>query len=198
MRTALLLSGGMDSIAIAWWKRPAFAITIDYGQKPAEAEIRAARAVAKTLGIEHHIVRFDLSSLGSGDMAGTEAHSLAPVPEWWPFRNQMLLTVAAMKAIALGAKTLLIGCLVTDGRHADGTPAFIAAMNGLFHIQEGKLTVEAPAISLTAVELIQRSAIPEEVLAWAHSCHKANEACGECRGCIKHYDTIKALGHDPY
>lgn len=46
MTTALLLSGGMDSVSIAWWLRPDVALTIDYGQKPAEAEIDAAGQVA--------------------------------------------------------------------------------------------------------------------------------------------------------
>ena len=36
LKTGLLLSGGMDSIAIAWWKRPQWAITFDYGQTAAE------------------------------------------------------------------------------------------------------------------------------------------------------------------
>ncbi|MBG0794052.1 7-cyano-7-deazaguanine synthase [Methylocystis sp. H62] len=198
MKTALLLSGGMDSVAIAWWKRPDIAITIDYGHQPALAEIRAAGAVAAALEIEHHIVRCDLAALGSGDMAGRTPLVMAPVPEWWPFRNQMLLTVAAMKAVSLGVERLLIGCLSTDRQHGDGTEAFISAMNSLFAVQEGGLMVEAPAIALTAEELIQQSSIPFEVLAWAHSCHRANEACGNCRGCLKHYSTMQALGHDPY
>ncbi len=37
-KTAILLSGGMDSIALAYWKRPELAITINYGQKPFLAE----------------------------------------------------------------------------------------------------------------------------------------------------------------
>ena len=40
MNTALLLSGGMDSIALAYWKRPDIALTIDYGQAAADAEER--------------------------------------------------------------------------------------------------------------------------------------------------------------
>lgn len=42
-KTAILLSGGMDSIALAYWKRPEIAITIDYGQKPAAAEVVASK-----------------------------------------------------------------------------------------------------------------------------------------------------------
>ena len=101
MSTALLLSGGMDSIAIAYWHRPDIAMTIDYGHRPARGEIRASQAVAEVLGIEHHIITADLSALGSGDMASSAALNMAPVSEWWPFRNQMLVTLAAMKCIAL-------------------------------------------------------------------------------------------------
>ncbi len=198
MKTALLLSGGMDSVAIAWWKRPEVAITINYGQDPAEGEIRAAKAVASTLGIEHHVVRCDLSALGSGDLSGRAPLKMAPVPEWWPFRNQMLLTVAAMQAVLSEVGRLLIGCLSTDGQHADGRAEFISIMNRVFSVQEGGLTVEAPAIGLTAVELVRQSGIPFEVLAWSHSCHRSNEACGVCGGCLKHYRTMQALGHDPY
>ena len=69
MKSALLLSGGMDSTAIAWWKRPDLTITIDYGQKAAEAEKHASSQVAHALGIPHEVITVDCSSLGSGDMA---------------------------------------------------------------------------------------------------------------------------------
>ena len=198
MTTALLLSGGMDSTAIAYWRRPEVAITIDYGQQPAAGEIRAAQAVSQALDIDHHVLRCDLSALGSGDMAGAVALDLAPVPEWWPYRNQMLVTLAAMKAVGLGVDTLQIGCLATDGQHADGRADFVAALDGLLRLQEGHLRLEAPAVELTAVELVRRSKIPMDVLGWAHSCHVGEYACGLCRGCQKHYETWKALGYDPY
>ncbi|MBB4039853.1 7-cyano-7-deazaguanine synthase [Microvirga flocculans] len=194
----LLLSGGMDSVSIAWWKRPDVAITVDYGQRPAEAEITAAGAVCKALGIRHEIVRADCSSLGSGDMAGQPPAAIAPVPEWWPFRNQLVLTLAGIAAVKLGVTHLMIGALATDGAHADGRPEFVEAMSKVMSLQEGGITVSAPAIGLTAVELVKTSGIPREVLAWAHSCHVANFACGQCRGCVKHYQTWEALGWDPH
>lgn len=188
----------MDSIAIAYWLRPEVAITIDYGQKPAPGEIRAALAVCETLGIEHHLIAADLSALGSGDMAGQAPLGVAPVPEWWPFRNQMLVTLAGMKAVTLDVDTLLIGCLITDGQHADGRAGFIEAMDQLLQIQEGELRLSAPAIGLTAAELVRESSVPMDVLAWAHSCHVSEYSCGVCRGCHKHYETLKVLGHKPY
>jgi 7-cyano-7-deazaguanine synthase len=195
---ALLLSGGMDSACIAWWRRPDVAIFVDYGQKAAAAEEAAARAICETTGPRFEVVRADCSALGSGDMAGTPSLDLAPVPEWWPFRNQLILTIAGAFALKFGATNLMIGALSTDGEHADGRAEFINAISDLMAIQEGGLTVSAPAINLTAVELVQTSGIPQSVLGWAHSCHIGNAACGQCRGCRKHYSTWKALGWSPH
>ncbi len=194
----LLLSGGMDSTSIAWWKRPDVAISVDYGQCAAAAELEAAGAVCRATGIRHEIIRVDCSSLGSGDMAGLPPVAAAPVPEWWPFRNQLVLTLAGIAAVRLGISNLMIGALVTDGEHADGRPDFIEAVSTLMSLQEGGITVTAPAIFMTAVDLVRMSGIPREVLAWAHSCHIGDFACGQCRGCVKHYKTWEALGWDPH
>lgn len=194
----LLLSGGMDSICIAWWKRPVVAITIDYGQRPAQGEIAASEAACRAIGIRHEVVRVDCSSLGSGDLAGTMPVAVAPVPEWWPFRNQLILTLAGMAAVRLGITHLMLGALGTDGEHADGRPEFVRSISSLMALQEGGIIVSAPAITMTAVELVRTSGIPQEVLAWAHSCHTSDYACGQCRGCVKHFKTWEALGWDPY
>lgn len=199
MSVALLLSGGMDSTAIAFWRRPDLAVTVDYGQVPAEAEIRAAAAVCAELGIEQIVLRLpQLGILGSGDLAGTAAAPVAPRAEWWPFRNQLLATLAAAAVLPRGATRLMIGTLATDGHHADGTPGFVRRLDELLASQEGSLRLEAPALGLTAPELVRASGVPLELLAWAHSCHRANYACGECGGCRKHYRTLEALGERPY
>ena len=186
----------MDSTCIAYWKRPQYGITIDYGHKPAAGELRAAAAVCKSLGIIHVPLTVNIAELGSGDLVGEAPLDGAPASEWWPYRNQFLLTVAAMKCHSLSVDTLFIGALKTDGFHADGTKKFINAMNALVGLQEGHLSIEAPAIDLTATELVQRSIIPEEVLFWSHSCHVAETACGFCRGCKKHFETMEeCFGH---
>lgn len=196
LKTALLLSGGMDSLAIAWWKRPQLAITIDYGQKAAEAEKLASKTICGQLGIEHSIIRVDCSSLGSGDMANTSPDAAAPTTDWWPYRNQLLVTLAAMCAISKGVGTLLIGTVSSDESHLDGTLDFIKRMDDLVSYQEGGLRIEAPAIGVSTPELIRMSGVPSEFLAWAHSCHKANIACGNCRGCNKYMSTYEDLGQE--
>lgn len=194
LNAALLLSGGMDSIALAWWCKPDLAITIDYGHKPAQAEIAASTQVCTQLGIPHVIIRVDARAMGSGDLAGAPALSKAPASDWWPFRNQLLITLAGAATLVHGCEKLLIGTVATDGIHLDGTDAFVERISALMSCQEGGLVVEAPALHLSTQELIVRSGVPADVLAWAHSCHKANTPCSDCRGCYKHYEVIEALG----
>lgn len=198
LKTGLLLSGGVDSIGLAYWQRPDIALTIDYGQLPAAGEVQAAAAVCSALGIQHHILQIDCRAIGSGDLAGRPQIQAAPVAEWWPFRNQLLVTLGAAFLLPLGVTKLLIGCVKTDALHADGRAEFVSALSGLLQLQEGAMTVEAPAIGLTSAELIAESQVPRAILAWAHSCHVANLACGYCRGCQKHFETMKAIGLGPY
>lgn len=195
---ALLLSGGIDSIAVAYWKRPEVAVTVDYGQVSAAAELAASAQVARELRIEHITVAIDCSVLGSGDMAGARASRLAPVPEWWPFRNQLLVSFAAALMIERAPCTLNIGTVASDAAHADGGPSFVDALSRLLLLQEGGIDLVAPAIEMTSPELVRRANVPIEILAWAHSCHVSRHACGRCRGCVKHYNTMSAVGFGHY
>lgn len=196
MKTALLLSGGMDSIALAWWKRPELAFTVDYGQLAAPAEIDASAAICHALDIPHTVLRFDAKALGSGDMAGAAPNSNAPASDWWPYRNQLLVTLVAMKAVASDVQRLWLGTVASDGTHKDGTPKFLENISRLLCRQEGGIVVEAPAIGLRTVELIRQSGISRSMLAWAHSCHKADVPCCNCRGCNKYFEVLQELDAD--
>ncbi|HWB04282.1 MAG TPA: 7-cyano-7-deazaguanine synthase [Verrucomicrobiales bacterium] len=194
--TAILLSGGIDSTALAYWQRPAVAVTIDYGQRSAEGEIRAASEVAQELSLQHLIVRINCASLGSGDLAGCPPSPTAPASEWWPYRNQLLVTFAAMRVFGTGIKRLSVGAVRSDSFHLDGTKGFFENINALLENQEGGLRVEAPALHLSSEELVETSGIPFSILAWAHSCHKASYACGNCRGCNKYVSLMSRFWHE--
>ena len=194
-KVGLLLSGGMDSFALAYQEKPNIAVTIDYGQRPASAETGAARILTDRLSIQHVTISADLSALGSGDLACTPALENAPVSDWWPFRNQMLITLAAMRLIQNGVNCLLIATVGSDSIHRDGTKEFMHKISQLLSMQEGAMLVEAPAINMSTVDLIKQSGIPYSLLAWAHSCHTSNIACGQCRGCVKHREVVTELGY---
>lgn len=194
MSDLLLLSGGIDSIAIAAWCRPEVCLTVDYGQLPAAAEIDSAAEVCRRLGLVHDVIRVPISQLGSGVLAGRPMAEVSPYEEFWPFRNQFLLTLAAMYAVSRSLRRVLIGTVRNDNRHSDGSLAFVAQIAQLVAQQEGHITLVVPAIELTTVELVKTSNIDQSVLGWAHSCHTSVVACGHCPGCNKHFETMRDLG----
>ncbi|WAC92227.1 7-cyano-7-deazaguanine synthase [Mycobacterium sp. Aquia_213] len=206
-RSLLLLSGGHDSIALAAWLRPEGCLTIHYGQRPVEGEMRASKAAADSLGLPWHTLRVDLTPVGSGllhDDGATgsaamakraEQAEVAPSPEWWPYRNQLLVSLAAAWALPRGYEELLVGSVGPDGaRHRDGTAGFYERLNEVLVYQEGCLRVTAPAVGMTTVELIEVSGVDDSVLGYAHSCHTAAYPCDMCPGCRKHHDVISGSG----
>jgi 7-cyano-7-deazaguanine synthase len=188
----------MDSVALAWGYRPRLAITIDYGQLAAQGEIRAAAAVCEALSIQHRTIRIDCSAIGSGDMAGSKPLPNAPVSEWWPYRNQLLITFAASLLVEYSFESILLGTVSSDEAHADGRLQFFESMSQLLMLQEGGVRVEVPAIRYSTVSLCKELAVPFELLAWSHSCHIAEHACGRCRGCNKHRQSMRELGYGEF
>jgi 7-cyano-7-deazaguanine synthase len=181
----LLFSGGIESTCLAYMLQPAVCLTIDYGQVVANGEIRAARDIANYFGLTHSILEVDLSQLGSGQMAGKAAIVDARIPEFWPFRNQLLITLAAMKFVNNLNVQIVIGSVKNDSSHKDGTSEFVERMKVILSMQEGGVDLGAPAIHLDSFELIRASRIPVDVLDMTFSCFQSEFPCGQCRGCMK-------------
>ena len=185
-------------MALAYMLRPEYAITIDYGHCAAEAEVKSASMFCSEVNLTHEVIRIDCSEIGLGIMMRAEkvarAHRIVgvpPSPEWWPFRNQLLITIGAARAVVLGTEELYVGAVISDRVHADGDPGFYRTLDDLLGIQEGGIRLKVPAIGLSSVELVRSSKIPMALLGWSHSCHRGNLACGLCRGCIKHQVVIR-------
>lgn len=195
MTTLLLLSGGLDSAAVASIWRPKEALFVDYGQRPADGERRAARAIASFLSLPLRELTLDLSIVGAGLLAGRRPLPTAPSPEWFPFRNQMLITLAAACAVNEGHDEVSVGLVKEDGqRHADGTENFLNAMSALTSSQEQGPRVVAPGIRHSSSELVSRAGLPVEALMQTVSCHVAPLACGSCPGCRKRAAVLHAVG----
>lgn len=192
--TALLLSGGVDSVSLAFWQPPDVAITVDYGQVCAEAELQAAAQVCKELQIAHETIRVDCSDLGAGTLAGRQDRvEGAPTEEWWPYRNQLIITLAAMRAVQTEVSQLVLGAVRDDSDHADGRIKFFESMDEVVCSQEGSLRIRTPAIEMTSAELVRKSDIPKSLFDWAHSCHRSNFACSCCTGCRKYQHVKKRV-----
>jgi 7-cyano-7-deazaguanine synthase len=181
---ALLFSGGLDSTSLAWRDKPDRLIFIDYGQLPGAGEERASRAIADHLNIPLTVCRADLSAFGSGSLSGRPAKSVS-APEFWPYRNQLLVTLAVMALAEEKLDVLMLGTVITDNVHSDGRPEFIHALKDLI-VTQGGPEIIAPAIQLTTEQLVKSAGVPISILGWTFSCHTGPWACGTCRGCTKH------------
>jgi 7-cyano-7-deazaguanine synthase len=193
--SVLLLSGGMDSAALAAITRPALTLFVNYGHRPALAESRAAAAVSAALGIPHEEVVLDLGPLGGGLLLGDDPLPEAPSPEWWPYRNQFLATAGAARALQQNLDVVLLGSVLGDGeRHVDGRDTFYAALDTLVSMQEGGVRIVAPALATSTEDLIGLSGLGMDILGWTVSCHRGDLPCFACPGCYKRERVLRALG----
>jgi len=190
---ALLFSGGVESTCLAYMYKPDIALTIDYGQVSAAGEIRCASHLAQLLGLSHEVIKAPLAHLGSGELAGKAQASSTRPPDHWPFRNQLLITLAAMSLAAGPFEEILIGTVSGDRVHGDGTRQFLSSMNEVLHAQNEALRLSAPAADLTTSELVRRSGVSLQLLRWTFSCHRGPIACGKCRGCTKTLELFEEL-----
>jgi 7-cyano-7-deazaguanine synthase len=123
----VLLSGGLDSATTAAIARAEgfrlCALSVDYGQRH-RFELEAARRVAKSLGVERHVV----ASVGLDQFGGSALTADIAVPldrdesqisegipiTYVPARNTVFLALGLGFAEAVGAADLFIGFNAID------------------------------------------------------------------------------------
>ena len=125
---------------------------------------------------------------------GSPPSDQGSTPEWFPYRNQHLATIAAAHALKCGLKSVALGVVAGDGnRHVDGTPSFISMINGLISQQEGGVRLLAPHIRTEPTDLVARCGLPEAIVRQTHSCHTANVACRTCPGCTRREEILRQV-----
>lgn len=201
-RAVILLSGGLDSattlaIALRQGYR-CHALSFDYGQRHI-AELAAAQALARHLGVEEHrTVRLDLGALG-GSALTDRAIAVPEIPvegipvTYVPARNTVMLAYALAWAEVLGARDIFIGVNAVDySGYPDCRPEFIAAFEKLANlatkagIEQGGFHIHAPLISLSKAEIIQQGLELGVDYSLTVSCYQASadgKACSRCDSC---------------
>ena len=209
-RAVVLLSGGLDSataLAIARSRgHDCFALTCRYGQRH-DAEIGAARAIAKALDAKAHreieipIGQFGGSALTDSSLAVPE-HGGEGIPVTYvPARNTVFLSLALAWAEVLEAEAIFIGVNAVDySGYPDCRPEFIAAFQQVIDLATKRtvkgepITLEAPLIALTKAEIIRCGIELGVDYSLTVSCYQADargRACSHCDAC-----RIRAAGFE--
>jgi 7-cyano-7-deazaguanine synthase len=209
-RAVVLLSGGLDSYTAAAIAREEgftlYALTVRYGQRHAH-EVRAARAVAASLGVAQH-VELDVNL---SDFGGSSLTSDIPVPKdrpvsttdipstYVPARNTVFLSLALGWAEVIGASDIVIGVNALDySGYPDCRPEYIAAFERLASLATAKgvqgnaFRIHAPLQMLTKAQIIRKGMELGLDYGITHSCYDPEphgRPCGRCDSC-----TLRAAG----
>jgi 7-cyano-7-deazaguanine synthase len=203
-KAVILLSGGLDSYTAGALARQAgfdiYALTVKYGQRHAH-EILAARKVAEALGAKaHRELAVDLAALGGSALLGDgEVPKDGPRPDtipstYVPARNTVMLALALAWAEVLGAYDIFIGVNALDySGYPDCRPEFIEAFEKTAKLAtkagvEGRqFRIQAPLVSLTKAQIIQRGLSLGLDYGLTHSCYDPmaqGAPCGRCDSCV--------------
>lgn len=206
---AVLLSGGMDSVAALWWARARYdrvaAMLFDYGQPNRDQELTAAYRAAEDARADLNL-RFALADTlprGRGILAGIvdhddQAHGLSPA--FVPGRNLVMLTVAAAHACVAfpnGNIDLVIGACKED---AAGFPdcragVFSKLAEALRAGNGRQIGIVAPWVDLHKASIWGLiSAEARESVARSWSCYRADGPCGACTACVLRARAFAAAG----
>ena len=222
-RAVVLLSGGLDSATVLAQARSAgwvcHALSVHYGQRHS-AELAAAARVAQALGaVEHRVMGVDLAGIGGSaltdpDIAVPESPATGipstgipstGIPSTYvPARNTLLLALALGWAEVLEAEAVFVGVNAVDySGYPDCRPAFVSAFNEVARlgtrvgIEGQSVTVLAPLVAMTKVQIIQRGIALGVDYAMTVSCYQADAvgaACGRCESCRLRREGFAAAG----
>lgn len=207
--SVIIVSGGMDSVTLLYDKkeRIALAVTFNYGSNHNAREIAFARLHCDRLGIEHIVIDLDFmsryfkSSLLEGADAIPEGHYADDNMKSTvvPFRNGIMLAIAAGIAESNGLKYLMIANHSGDHTiYPDCRPEFIKAMSEAtrFGTYPG-IEIIAPYTNITKGDIARRGKSLGINYSETWSCYKGgNKHCGRCGTCVERKEALLDAGID--
>ena len=194
-KTLVIISGGMDSATCLGLAKSCSkevgCITFDYGQTHSK-EIICAREV----GWEYQadVKTIDLNNLASNFVTALSKDSDIEIPDgatsdvpptYVPFRNTIMLAIAAGYAQSWGYTDIFYGANIIDySGYPDCRPEYIAKVNEVIKTHTNDIFVHAPIVYLTKADVVR---LGEEVgVPWdkTWSCYRGGlNACGKCPSC---------------
>lgn len=209
MKSCVLLSGGMDSVAVFYETlrshEVAACLSFDYGAKHNARELPFAALHAQRAGVPHHIIPLDfmdrlfVSDLlkSGGDIPEGHYAEESMKKTVIPFRNGIMLAIAAGFAESAGADAVVIAA--HSGDHAiypDCREPFMAAMGAA--MGEGtyvRVRLERPFIALDKAAIARRGAELGVDFSETWSCYKGGEIhCGSCGTCVERREAFLLAG----
>ena len=205
----MLVSGGMDSVVALYEAHRehevVVALSFDYGSKHNHREIPFAREHAESLGVPHEAIdlgfmnehfRSDLLQSG-GEIPEGHYEEETMKATVVPFRNGIMLAIAAGLAESRGAEGLVIAA--HSGDHAiypDCRGEFMEAMGEAIQLGTYEtVNLLRPFIALRKEDIAARGAELGVDFSRTWSCYKGGEThCGKCGTCVERREAFAVAG----
>ncbi|MBS3105108.1 7-cyano-7-deazaguanine synthase [Candidatus Woesearchaeota archaeon] len=213
---AVLISGGTDSIGVAYIERglgkAISPVQILYGQAARHQESWCVERIAEDLGLGLDMLcrvdmpvlkRFGASGLLRDDVKITEKNKKI---EYVPFRNTVFISLGMIHAELTGTPYIAIGANHDDTLAPDGTPSYVEAINAVIESAGWPIRIIAPLLGFGGKPEIIRTG-KELGVNFSHtwSCHSyippeevgsKARACGTCGNCSTRYSAFLKLGFE--
>ncbi len=211
MKSIIVLSGGMDSVTAMFYAKKIMkhdivkTISFDYGSKHNDREYIFAKTQSELLGIEN--VKIDLKEV-SKHLVSDLLKSGGEIPEGHyadpsmkktvvPFRNGIMLAVAAGVADSCGANAIVLGnhfgdhAIYPDCRSDFSIPMFAAIENGTY----GKIQLHTPFETLGKHDIAFIGNDLGVNYSLTYSCYNGREKhCGKCGTCFERKEAFQMAG----
>jgi len=214
----VLLSAGLDSTVnfkcALDREGVSMGLTFDYGQRAAEREMSAARAICQRYGVPHK--RIDLAWLAEDSRAAV-LKGRAPVPEpdaaqlddaggaaarsadavWVPNRNGVFVNAAAAVAERMGISTVVVGFNAEEAAtFPDNSSGFLDAANcALRFSTRGAVSLACYTIGMLKADIVRLGLEIEAPLDLVWPCYMDGpRMCGKCESCMRFLRAAAAAG----
>jgi 7-cyano-7-deazaguanine synthase len=205
----VLLSGGVDSVTamheVIQSRSVAAALSFNYGSKHNLKELACAEWQALRLGIPHVTIALPFVAehfsshllRGGGQIPKGHYEEETMKQTVVPFRNGILLAIAAGFAESGGAKGLVIAAHLGDHAiYPDCREEFMEAMGAAIRTGTyAEVELLRPFISLTKAQIVARGAELGVDFAQTWSCYVGGDIhCGECGTCVERREAFALAG----
>lgn len=208
-KVIVLLSGGLDSVTALYHARRTLevvgAVSFDYGAKHHRRELPLARRHCAELSVPHHVLRIEaIASHFRSDLLETGGpippgpyHTPGMRQTVVPFRNGVMLSLAAGLAESLAAEAVLIAA--HGGDHAvypDCREGFMRAMGNAMRLGTyAQIALLRPFIALDKAEIVRRGQALGVDFSQTWSCYTGGDVhCGVCGTCLERQAAFRDAG----
>lgn len=199
----LLASGGLDSTTLAYWLISQdihiIPLFINYGQHCAQTELETLKQLAPA-NIKNDIRVVNVSDI----YRNSQSKFIKPADLWSevitaddlyiPYRNILILTIAASYAQTLGINTIYSAFINSNhAKEIDCSKEFFRRMGEILG-DYGSVKIEMPFLNLSKFEVAKIGISLKAPIGGTFSCQASPVIpCGACPNCVDRLEAIRKI-----